>query len=213
MIPLRGWRQILSVVTVFTIAHSFTLIGSAFDLAPAGRWFPPFVEMAIAASIVYMALENIMGAKLERRILVTGLFGLIHGFGFSYGLQENFQFAGTHLLVSLLGFNLGVELGQLMVFAVMLPLLALVRRYVLPGRVGMIILSAILADTGWHWMLDRADALWKAPWPQPSLGGLAVLALWLAGAFLAAGGLARLARRLRAAPLPAVPPVDRALAE
>ena len=95
VIPLRGWRQIVSVITVFTIAHSFTLIGSAFDLAPAGRWFPPFVEMAIAASIVYMALENIMGAKLERRVLVTGLFGLIHGFGFSYGLQENFQFAGT----------------------------------------------------------------------------------------------------------------------
>ena len=62
-IPLRGWRQMLSVVTVFTIAHSFTLIGSAFDLAPAGSWFPPFVETAIAASIVYMALENIIGVE------------------------------------------------------------------------------------------------------------------------------------------------------
>ncbi len=68
VIPLRGWRQILSVITVFTFAHSFTLLGSAFDLAPSGRWFPPFVEMAIAASIVYMALENIMGVNLERRV-------------------------------------------------------------------------------------------------------------------------------------------------
>jgi hypothetical protein len=92
VIPLRGWRKILSVVTVFTIAHSFTLLGTAFDLAPSGTWFPPFVETAIAASIVYMALENIMGVSLERRILITGLFGLVHGFGFSYGLQENFQF-------------------------------------------------------------------------------------------------------------------------
>ena len=60
---------------------------------------------------------------------------------------------------------------------------------------------------------DRADALWKAPWPQPTLPGVAVLVLWLAGAFLAAGGLARLARRLRAAPLQALPSGDRALAE
>ncbi len=92
-------------------------------------------------------------------ILITGLFGLVHGFGFSYGLQENFQFAGTHLLVSLFAFNVGIELGQILVLAVMLPALAVVRRYVLPGRIGMIILSAIVADTGWHWMIDRADVL------------------------------------------------------
>jgi hypothetical protein len=213
VIPLRGWRQILSVITVFTLAHSFTLLGSAFHLAPAGRWFPPFVETAIAASIVYMALENIMGVRLERRVLITALFGLVHGFGFSYGLQENFQFAGTHLLVSLLGFNVGVEIGQLMVFAVMLPLLALVRRYVLPGRIGMIILSAILADTGWHWMLERADVLWKTPWPQPSAGGLFVLAAWLGGAFLAAGGLRLLARRMRLVRAPALPAAEQAGAE
>ena len=97
VVPLRGWRRVLAVVTVFTLAHSLTLLGSAFGLAPSGRWFPPFVETAIAASIVYMALENIVGVDLERRILITGLFGLVHGFGFSYGLSENLQFAGSHL--------------------------------------------------------------------------------------------------------------------
>ncbi|MBT2326890.1 HupE/UreJ family protein [Variovorax paradoxus] len=213
VIPLRGWRQILSVITVFTLAHSFTLLGSMFHLAPSGRWFPPFVETVIAASIFYMALENIMGVRLERRVLMTGLFGLVHGFGFSYGLQENFQFAGTHLLVSLLAFNVGVELGQMMVFVVMLPALAVVRRYVLPGRVGLIILSAILADTGWRWMLDRADELWKMPWPQPTAAGLAVLALWVAGALLAAGGLSLLARRLKPVQGSAVPSPERALAD
>ena len=197
VIPLRGWRQILSVITVFTVAHSFTLLGSAFHLAPSGTWFPPFVETAIAASIVYMALENIMGVNLERRVLITGLFGLVHGFGFSYGLQENFQFAGTHLLVSLFAFNVGIELGQMLVLALMLPALAVVRRYVLPGRIGMIILSAIVADTGWHWMIDRADVLWKTPWPRPSVAGLAILAFWVAGILLAAGGISVLAKRLR----------------
>jgi len=195
VIPLRGWRQILSVITVFTVAHSFTLLGTAFHLAPSGAWFPPFVETMIAASIVYMALENIMGVNLERRVLITGLFGLVHGFGFSYGLQENFQFAGTHLLASLFAFNVGIELGQVIVLSVMLPVLALVRRYVLPGRVGMIILSAIVADTGWHWMLDRAEVLLRAPLPHPSVAGLAVLALWIAGILLAAAGIAVLARR------------------
>jgi hypothetical protein len=196
IIPLRGWRQILSVVTVFTVSHSFTLLGTAFDLAPSGRWFPPFVETAIAASIVYMALENIMGIKLGRRILITGLFGLVHGFGFSYGLQENFQFAGTHLLVSLFAFNIGIEIGQILVLAVMLPALAVVRRYVLPGRIGMIILSAIVADTGWHWMIDRAAALLKTPWPRPSAGDFAILAFWVAGILLAASGVSAVAKRL-----------------
>jgi hypothetical protein len=197
VIPLRGWRQILSVITVFTIAHSFTLLGSAFNLAPSGAWFPPFVESAIAASIVYMALENIIGVDLGRRVLITGLFGLVHGFGFSYGLQENFQFAGTHLLVSLFAFNVGIEIGQIMVLAVMLPALAVLRRYVLPGRVGMVVLSAIVAHTGWHWMIDRADVLWRVPWPRPSMAGLAILAFWVAGILLAVGGLNVIAKRLR----------------
>jgi hypothetical protein len=213
MIPLRGWRQILSVITVFTVAHSFTLLGSAFNLAPSGSWFPPFVETAIAASIVYMALENIIGVKLERRILITGLFGLVHGFGFSYGLNENFQFAGTHLVVSLFAFNVGIELGQIIALAVMLPALIAVRRYVLPGRIGMVILSAIVADTGWHWMIDRANVLWRAPWPRPSLTGLTALAFWLALILLAAGGLGLISKRLRLATEPEIAPTERALAD
>ena len=160
-----------------------------------------------------MALENIMGVNLERRVLITGLFGLVHGFGFSYGLQENFQFAGTHLLVSLFAFNIGIELGQIMVLAAMLPALAVVRRHVLPGRVGMIILSAIMADTGWHWMIDRADVLWKTPWSRPSAAGLAILALWVAGIVLAAGGLSAVAKRLRLAPGDGLPSPQRGVAD
>jgi hypothetical protein len=78
----------------------------------------------------------------------------------------------------------------------MLPLLEVVRRYVLPGRIGMIILSAIVADTGWHWMLDRAAVLWQTPWPRPTIAGIAVLAFWIAGILLAAGGVSLLAKRL-----------------
>jgi hypothetical protein len=206
IIPLRGYRQILAIVTTFTVAHSVTLIGSAFSLAPAGAWFPPFVEMTIAASIVYMALENIIGIDLARRMLITGMFGLVHGFGFSYGLRKNLQFAGTHLLVSLFTFNIGIEIGQLLSLAVMLPALLVVRRYVLPGRVGMIILSAIVAQTGWQWMMERGGALLTVPWPRPSLAGLATLAFWIAAILFAAGGLRVIATHLQlAAPRTASP--------
>ena len=197
VIPFATIRQVIPIITAFTVAHSFTLIGSAFGLAPTGAWFPPFVETAIAASIVYMALENIVGVSLRRRWVLTGLFGLVHGFGFSYGLQENLEFAGRHLLVSLFSFNIGIEIGQVVVLAVMLPALALFRRR-LPGRVGPIILSALVAHTGWHWMIDRGDVLWNTQWPRLNAENLMTLARWVVGLLLAIG-LVRLARRAGAA--------------
>jgi hypothetical protein len=200
VIPFLRLRQVVAVVTAFTVAHSFTLLGSAYGLAPSGDWFPPFVETAIAASIVYMALENIVGANLGRRWMITGLFGLVHGFGFSYGLKENLQFAGTHLLVSLFSFNIGIEIGQIAVLAVMLPVLALVRRYVLKGRVGMIVLSAIVAHTGWHWMIDRGAVLWAVEWPRLDAAAIAGLARWAVGILLVGGAAAWLARRLSRRP-------------
>jgi hypothetical protein len=141
-----------------------------------------------------MALENIVGVQLGRRVLITGLFGLVHGFGFSYGLQQDLQFAGTHLLVSLFAFNLGIEIGQVAVLALMLPALALVRRHFLAGRIGVIVLSALVAHTGWHWMVDRASVLSRYDWPRPTLGELVVAVWWLAG-LVAAGAVVRFALR------------------
>jgi HupE / UreJ protein len=196
IIPGRRLREILAIVTAFTVAHSVTLLGSAYNLAPEGAWFPPFVETLIAASIVYMALENIVGADLRRRWLIAGLFGLVHGFGFAYGLRENLQLAGRHLLVSLFAFNIGIEIGQVLVLAVMLPALALLLRYVLVGRTGMIILSAIVANVGWDWMIERGEVLWRVDWPRLDAAGLASLARWVAGVLLAAGGASLLVKRL-----------------
>ena len=109
VIPFRRFQSLLVVVTSFTIAHSVTLIASAYDLAPTSLWFPPLVETLIAVSIVYMAFENIVGPKLQRRWVIAFGFGLVHGFGFSFLLRESLQFAGGHLLTSLLGRQLGVH--------------------------------------------------------------------------------------------------------
>jgi len=195
VIPFRRWRGLISVITAFTLAHSVTLFASAFHLAPKGAWFPPFVEMAIACSIVYMALENIVGADLRRRWLITGMFGLVHGFGFSYALGQSLQFAGSHLLVSLFSFNVGIEIGQLCVLAVMLPALALFRRLV-PERMGVIILSAIVAHTGWHWMLERWEVLRQVEWPRLDGAAIVSLARWTAALLLAFGAASLLVKWL-----------------
>jgi hydrogenase/urease accessory protein HupE len=145
-------------ITAFTLGHSVTLIGTAYGLAPARQWFPPFIETAIAVSIVYMALENIVAARLRRRWVIAGVFGLVHGFGFADVLKEQLQFAGSNLLVSLLSFNIGIEIGQLLVLCAFVPALVLLFCGAMSGAV-----SALVAHTAWHWMLDRADALWKTP--------------------------------------------------
>lgn len=158
VIPFRRLRGLISVITAFTLAHSITLFASAFHFAPQGAWFPPFVEMAIAASIVYTALENILGPDLRRRWLVAGGFGLVHGFGFSNALGQSLQFAGSHLLLSLFSFNVGIEIGQLAVLTIMLPALALLRR-VVQERSGIIVLSAIVTTIGGYWFVERWQVL------------------------------------------------------
>ena len=177
VIPIRRFRPLVPIVTAFTVAHSITLVGSVLGLAPRGLWFPPLIEALIALSIVWMALENILGVRVERRWVMAFGFGLVHGFGFSFALADTLQFAGAHLVTSLFAFNVGVELGQLFVLSFMVPALwVLLRR--IPERPGVIVLSALVAHSAWHWMTERGgtflayDLAWPA-WER----GTAVLAL------------------------------------
>lgn len=170
---LRQFWRLAGVVTAFTVAHSITLLASATGLVPSGQWFPPLVEVLIATSIFYMAVENVLmslgrdvdSSVLRWRWLVTAGFGLVHGFGFSFALRENLQFAGTHFLVSLLSFNIGVELGQILVLLLVLPVTALLFRQPSARRFGIIITSVVVAHTAWHWMLDRVEVLRGVNWP------------------------------------------------
>ncbi|MBI4888529.1 MAG: HupE/UreJ family protein [Acidobacteria bacterium] len=181
VIPLRRVRTLVAVVTSFTVAHSVTLFASAYDMAPGGLWFPPLVETLIATSIVYMALENIVGARLGRRWIITFAFGLVHGFGFSFALRDSLQFAGAHLLTSLLSFNVGVELGQLLVLAVVVPALNVAFRFVVAERMGTIILSALVAHTAWHWLTERGAQLLQFPVPAVDAVLLLTVVRWAMG--------------------------------
>jgi hypothetical protein len=214
VIPFRRLGSLVAVITSFTVAHSITLIASAYNLAPDALWFPPLVETLIAMSIVYMAIENIVfansgtpsaqspqsissatssagfaGVALKRRWLVTFAFGLVHGFGFSFALRQTLQFAGSHLLTSLLSFNLGVELGQLLVLVLLVPALDLLFRYVVAERTGTIILSALVAHTAWHWTNQRWDALrqFRFQWPVVDAAFLAGAMRWMMLVVIGAG--------------------------
>ncbi len=165
VIPFRRLRALVVLVTSFTLAHSVTLIASSVGFVPDALWFPPLIETLIAASILFMALENIVGADLQRRWMVAFGFGLVHGFGFSFALRQTLQFAGTHLLTALLSFNIGVELGQLAVVLMLVPVLNGLFRFVVAERIGTIVVSALVAHTAWHWMSERAEQLRRFPWP------------------------------------------------
>ncbi len=197
-IPLRRLRTLALVVTSFTVAHAITLIGSAYGFAPDGLWFVPLVETLIAVSIVWMALENIVqGARavgasdaptpaLGRRWAITTLFGLVHGFGFSFALRDQLQFAGSHLLTSLVAFNAGVEVAQLGVILLAAAAVAAAFRWVVEPRVGAILLSALAAHTGWHWMIERGDVLRQFPWPTVEASAVVTAGVWLTLAVVAA---------------------------
>jgi hypothetical protein len=209
VIPYRRFRSLIPIVTAFTVAHSMTLIASAYNFGPDGLWFPPLIETLIAASIVYMALENIVGAStVHHRWMIAFGFGLVHGFGFSFALRETMQFAGSHLLASLLSFNVGVELGQLLVLLLMIPALEALFRFAVAERMGTIVLSALVAHTGWHWMTDRWDKFrqFRLEWPTFDAVWLASALRWMMVAVILAGlvwlvdVLAR--RRGRARPSP-----------
>lgn len=198
VIPFRRVRPLIAVITSFTVAHSITLIASSAGLVPSALWFAPLIETLIALSIVYMAFENIVGARLERRWMLAFGFGLVHGFGFSLFLRDSLQFAGANLAASLLAFNVGVELGQILVVAAAVPVLGWLFRRI-PDRIGAILLSALVAHSAWHWMTERGSTLrqYRFEWPVLDAALVAdamralMLALIVAGAAWLMLGLAR----------------------
>jgi hypothetical protein len=187
VIPFRRFRELVVIVISFTVAHSITLIASAVGFAPDALWFPPLIEMLIALSIIYMAIENIVGARLRRRWIITFGFGLVHGFGFSFFLRQTLQFAGSHLTTSLLAFNVGVELGQLLVLVLLVPALGALFRFGVSERIATIILSALVTHTAWHWTVERFDQLRRFDWPAIDAALLASAMRWLILVVILAG--------------------------
>ena len=146
-----GLVSLLKTVTAFTVAHSVSLALSVLGLVvlPAR-----LVEPLIAASIVWVALENVRGrARPSRRWLVSFAFGLVHGFGFASALQE-LALPQGRLAWALASFNLGVEAGQALVVAAALPVTLWLRR-VRWEPAAVRLASLALAATGSVWLVQR----------------------------------------------------------
>ncbi|HNC97240.1 MAG TPA: HupE/UreJ family protein, partial [Myxococcota bacterium] len=137
-------KDMLFIVTGFTVAHSITL-----SLAATGILVvpPEVVEPAIAASIVWVGLENLWKPPPRRRVVLTFLLGLIHGFGFA-GMLAELGLPAGNLALALVCFNGGVELGQAGVVLVLLPILLLLRRQIWWERYAVPLLSLGVAAMG-----------------------------------------------------------------
>ena len=141
------------IITSFTLAHSLTLALSTLDVVNLS---PAIVEPLIAASIVYVGIENILRRQVKRRWLLTFAFGLAHGFGFASALKElEIARNASRAAVPLLSFNLGVELGQIAIAAAMLPLIwKLKQRPVFIKRYAPAC-SLLIALAGGYWLIER----------------------------------------------------------
>ncbi|MDO8542714.1 MAG: HupE/UreJ family protein [Opitutaceae bacterium] len=152
---VRRFRELVKIVTAFTVAHTLTLALAALGVVSLPS---RVVEAAIAASIVYVAAENLWrDPDTGHRWRLTFAFGLVHGFGFATVLRE-LGLPSEGLVRCLLSFNLGVELGQLAIAAICWPILMRIGRFPWAGRFRIAMSIALLA-LGTVWLIERAFAV------------------------------------------------------
>ena len=156
----RGWEpadslkpalmNVVKIITFFTIAHSLTLCLAAFQIISLP---PRLIESIIAISIALAAIHNIYPQFSGKEWLIAFVFGLFHGFGFASVLAEK-GLAGNYLGLSIFGFNLGVEVGQLAIILVVFPILFLLRKTVLYPKI-RVFGSIILIFFSLYWFIQR----------------------------------------------------------
>ena len=152
----RVW-PVVKIVTAFTISHSITLSLAALDIVTLPT---TLTESAIAASIIYVAVENYFSRDTDKRWRDTFLFGFIHGFGFASGLKElNVQ--QQTIVPALASFNIGVEIGQIAIVLMLMPIFLMIDRQTGGKRNEKLVygLSALIALAGTYWLLQRLGVI------------------------------------------------------
>lgn len=146
----RGFKNLVAIVTSFTVAHSLTLALATLGAVEPVAWT---IEAAIALSIAYIGFENLVVRDVRHRWKIAFVFGLVHGFGFANVLRE-MHLPRSGLAVSLFTFNLGVEIGQALIVALMLPLLRFLERT--PYRTLVTrVASMVIIAFGLFWFYQR----------------------------------------------------------
>ena len=145
-----GLRALVGVVTAFTVAHSITLALATLDLVALPI---RLVESAIALSIAWVALENVLFDQQSGRWRITFLFGLVHGFGFASVLRA-MHLPSQSLAASLLAFNLGVEAGQIVIVLLAYPVIAAMQ-HAPQRRMIVATASSVIFVVALYWFVDR----------------------------------------------------------
>ncbi len=146
----RGFKQLITIVTAFTLAHSTTLSLATIGVVAPAVWT---VEGAIALSIAYVGFENLISKDLARRWRIAFVFGLVHGFGFANFLRA-MDLPQSALAISLFTFNIGVEIGQVAIVGLMFPLLRAIQRTPHHERI-IRYASVIILVMGLYWFYER----------------------------------------------------------
>jgi hydrogenase/urease accessory protein HupE len=155
LVVCRSFRSVATIISCFTLAHSLTLAVATLNVVTLP---PRFVEPAIAASIVFVAVENLMrrGAEPRGRAALTFAFGLVHGFGFASVLRDlGLGGVGAGVALPLFAFNAGVEIGQMAIAAVALPIVWQLRRHAFFVARCVPALSGIVGTAGVYWFMAR----------------------------------------------------------
>ena len=157
----KGWKpverlkpalmNVIKVVTCFTVAHTITLFLAAFEII---NMPPRLIESIIAISIALAAIHNIYPLISSKEWLIAFVFGLFHGFGFASVLAEK-GLAGNYLGLSVFGFNLGVEFGQLAIIVLVFPILYLLRKTSVYPKI-RVFGSVFLIFISLYWFIERA---------------------------------------------------------
>jgi hypothetical protein len=149
-----GWRKLIGIITAFTLAHSITLALAATGIV---KVWPRLVEPAIAASVIFAAVTNLLPRTQSIGMATAFFFGLLHGFGFASALQ-GLEATRSSLAVALAGFNVGVETGQLLVVAAVLPVLLVLRTHAAYATRIVPAVSSVVALSGIVWVWQRVAA-------------------------------------------------------
>ena len=215
-IPYRRARDLVAPIAAFALAHTVTLVLAAFGMAPVDTWFAPTIGALMALSIVYVAIENAVGAALRHRWIVALVSGLVHGFGFAIALRETLQFAGSHPIAALVSYNIGLELGTLIILSITMPAFNLLHtqadtrptlRPALGPALSIIVSSVLIGHAGWHWMTERFAIARMSSWPLFDVNLLLTIVRWLLALTVVGGAVWFVAGLLRKKPTVADPEI------
>lgn len=170
VLPFRELREVAPVTTSFVAGAFLGLAGSATGLAPGALWYPTLVATLAAASILYVAAANVLGARLRFRWPAALAFGLVHGAALYLPLREQLQYAGAHGAWATAAFGLGSAAAAALVLLGTARLLEALFRQGVPERIGVILVSALAGHEAWHWLTDRAGRLGQYSFDLPAPG-------------------------------------------